>query len=158
MSRDILVPMDRSDASASALEYALEEFRGASIHVLHVTERNDPFDLFGSREPAEYVVADCGVELDHVPMPDGNSFNRHQRERAQAVIERACRLSEARGRDIDPVVRSGGAVEEVLDCAATREVDHIVIAAHRRTGMRPLLRDVPESVARRASRPVTVVP
>lgn len=158
MRRDILVPMDRGDESASALEHAFEEYPSATVHVLNVTERNDPLDLFGTREPAEYVVAECDVGLDDVPMPDGNAFNRRQRERAEAVVELACRLSDDYGREIEPVVRSGDAVAEILACADERAVDHIVVADHDRNGFRPILRDVPEAVARRASRPVTIVP
>jgi nucleotide-binding universal stress UspA family protein len=158
MNQDVLVPMDRGEKSASALEFALEAYPAATVHVLHVTERNDPLGLFGGREPADYVVADCDVALDDVPMPDGNSFNRHQRERAEAVVERACRLADAHDREVEPEVRSGCAVEEVLACAEARSVDHIVVSAHSRTEIRPILRDVPEAIARWASRPVTVVP
>lgn len=157
MSRDVLVAMDRSDSSADALEYALEEYPAASVYVVHVTETNDPLGLFGVREPAEYMVADCDSEFDGAVVPDGNSFNRHQRQRAQRVLERACRLSDERGCDIEPIVHSGDTVEEILACAEEKDVDHIVIAEHRRTAFRPILRSGPECVVRRANRPVTVV-
>ena len=149
--------MDRSDASADALEYALEEYPEATVHVVHVTEANDPLGLFGVSEPAEYMVADCEFGFDDAVMPDPNTFNRHQRRRAERVLERACRLSEEHGCDIEPAVRSGATVEEILACAAERDVDHIVIAEHRQTAFRPIVRSVPEAVARRATRPVTVV-
>ena len=157
MSKDVLVAMDRSEVAENALEYALEEYPDGTIHVIHVTETNDPLDLFGARDPAEYMVAECDFEFDDAVMPDGNTFNRHQRRRAEAVIERACSLSDEYGRDIEPVVRSGHTVEEVISCAEARDADHIVIAEHCRTGLRPIVFGVPESVARKASRPVTIV-
>lgn len=157
VSRDVLVAMDASETSDAALEYAFERFLGATIHVVHVTSRNDPYDLFGTPEPEEYVVAACDSRLDDEVAPDGNSFNRVQRKRAERVVDRACSLSEAYGTDIEPVVRSGDAVDEILACADERDVDEIVIGDHRRTELGPLVRGVPESVAREAGHPVTIV-
>lgn len=118
---------------------------------------NDPFGLFDSRNPAEYMVAECHFESDDELMPDGNSFNRHQRQRAEAAIKRACRLSDEYSREIEPVVRSGNTVENVPACAETRSVDHIVIDDHCQTEIRPIVRSLAESVIRKASRPVTIV-
>lgn len=53
-------------------------------------------------------------------------------------------------------MRSGEAVEEIVAHAQANAVDRIVIADHRKTQLRPVIRTVPESVARKASRPVTV--
>lgn len=149
--------MDRGAVSEDALEYALEEYPEATIHVVHVTEENDPLDLFGTHEPEEYMVAQCDAEIDDELMPDGNAFNRSQRKRAETVLDRACSLAAAHGREIEPIVRSGTTAAEVTACAQTADVDHIVLPERCRSAVRPIVRSVPESVARRASRPVTIV-
>ena len=157
MSKDVLVAMDRSEDAEDALKYTLEEYPEATIYVVHVTATNDPLGLFESHDPAGYMVAECDFEFDDGLMPDGNAFNRHQRRRAETVIKRACSLSDEYGREIEPVVRSGNTVENVVACADARSIDHIVIADHCKTEIRPIVRSIPEAVARKASRPVTIV-
>lgn len=157
MSRHVLVAMGPNEASENALEYALQEHPDATISVIHVTATSDPLGLFGDRDPEEYMVPECEFELDDRVMPDGNAFNRAQRRRAERVFERACELSDEYGTEIEPVVRSGEPVEEIVDCAEERAVDHVVIADHHPTELRPLLRSVSESVARNASVPVTTL-
>lgn len=157
MSRTVLVTMDSLARSESALEYALEAYPRASIVVVHVTESNDPLGVFGDPEPAAYVVPDCEVAADVGPRPV-RTFDRAQRHRAQHVLARACEIAAAHDREIEPVVRSGSAVEEILTCARQRDVDDVVVGAHRRTGLRPTLRSTAETVVRKADRPVTVVP
>jgi nucleotide-binding universal stress UspA family protein len=157
MSRHVLVAMGATETSENALEYALQEYPDAAISVVHVTGTSDPFGLFGDRDPEEYMVPECEFDLDDEVMPDGNAFNRAQRRRAERAFERACELSDEYGREIEPVVRSGEPVEEIVDYAEEQDVDHVVIADHRPTELRPLLRSVSESVARNAGAPVTMV-
>lgn len=157
MSKGVLVPLDRSEDAVDALEYALAEYPVATVHVVHVTATNDPLGLFSRRDPAEYMVPACGFEFDEGLLPDGNVFNRRQRRRAEATIKRACRLADYYGREIEPVVRSGNTVEEVVACAEARDVDHIVVSDHCQTETRPIVRSIPELVARKASRPVTII-
>ena len=155
MCKDVLVPMDRSEDAEDALTYTFEEYPEATVYVVHVTATNDTFGLFDARDPAEYMVAECDSEFDDDLMPDGNAFNRHQRRRAEAVIKRACGLSDEYDRGIELIVRSGNTVENVLECAEARNVDHIVIGDHRQTEIRPIVRSVPGSVVRKARRTVT---
>lgn len=157
MSKHVLVVMDRAEASDRALEYAFEEYPEATVSVVHVTETGDSFGFLRNRDPEEYMVVDCDSEFDDESLRDPNSFSRVQRKRAEQVIERACELSNRHGREIDPVVRSGDAVSEIVACANDRGVDVIVVAEHPRTALRSLLRAVPESVARNTSLPVTIV-
>lgn len=157
MSREVLVAMDATDGSDRALAYALEQYPAATVHVLHVTATNDPYDIFGTPEPEEYLIVGCDVDLDDDVVHDVNSFNRAQRERAERAIDRACSIADERGSDIEPVVRSGNAVEEILACAAERGADEVVVGDHRRTALRPSVHHVPEAVAKRADRPVTIV-
>lgn len=157
MSRHVLVAMGLNEASEDALEYALREHPDATVSVIHVTATSDPLGLFGDRDPEEYMVPECGFELDERMMPDGNLFNRAQRRRAESVFHRACELSDEYGREIEPVVRSGEPVEEIVDYAEKHGVDHVLIADHQPTELRPLLCNVSESVARNASVPVTTL-
>jgi nucleotide-binding universal stress UspA family protein len=156
MSRHVLVAMGPNEASENALEYALREYPDATISVIHVTATSDPFGIFGDRDPEEYMVSECGFELNDEIVPDGNAFNRAQRRRAERAFERACELSDEYGTEIEPVVRSGEPVEEIVGYAEGQGVDHVVIADHQPTELRPLLRSVSESVARNASTPVTI--
>ena len=96
--------MDCSEDAEEALTYTFKEHPEASVYVVHVTATNDTFGLFESRDPAEYMVAECDFAFDDELMPDGNSFNRHQRRRAEAAINRACRLAEEYDREMEPVV------------------------------------------------------
>ncbi|MDL5362408.1 universal stress protein [Halalkalicoccus sp. NIPERK01] len=153
MNRHVLVAMGATEASETALEHALREHPDARITIVHVTATSDPLGLFGDRDPEAYMVPECGFDLDDEVMPDGNAFNRAQRRRAERVFDRACELADEHEREIEPVVRSGNAVEEIVTCADERNVDRVVIADHQQTELRPLLWSVPESVARNASPP-----
>lgn len=148
--------MGRTEESEAALEYALEEYPDATITVIHVTATSDPLDLFGSRDPETYMVPACDDERDEWAT-DPNAFSRGQRKRAERVFDRACELSDAYGREIEPVVRSGNPVTEIVTYADSHAVDGIVIADHHRTELRPLLRNVSESIARQTDTPVTIV-
>lgn len=157
MSRHALVVMDRTEASENALEYTIAEYPDATISVIPVTGTSDPLGLFGDRDPSEFVIPDCEFDLDDELIPDTNSFTRAQRKRAEHVFDRACTLSEQYDREVEPVVRSGEPVEEIVTYAEEQAVDHIVIAEYRRTALCPLLRSVSESLAKNASIPITIL-
>lgn len=157
MSGDVLVVMDRGDASLETLEYVIREYPEATIAVTHVTEASDPLGLFGMVDPAEYMVPECGCESGGELVPPEDLFNRAQRRRAERVFDRACSFADSYGREIDLVVRSGDAVEEILTCAAERGVDRIVLPARCRLELRPFRRSVPEAVALRSDAPVTIL-
>lgn len=158
MTEDVLVPMGRKDASDRALEFAFEEYPDASVTVMHVVEPSTPFGIFGGREPSEYMITDCRADLGDQLIPDPDSFKRAQRKRAEAVLERACEVADEYGREIDPVVEDGRAEQVIVDHADTNGVDHIVMADHERTALRPpLVGGVSEAVAKRTSIPVTIV-
>ena len=155
MSRHVLVPMGPNDASETALEYALREFPGTAITVVHVTASSDPLGLFGSRDPEDYVVPDQVLDLEDKLIPDPNAFNRAQRKRAERAFARAREV--AAGTEIELVIRSGDPVDEIVTYVAEKGVDHVVIGKHRPTELRPVLRSVAEAVARTVDVPVTIV-
>lgn len=157
MDRHIVVPMGRSEASEKALRYACREYPDAQISVLHVTEPCDPYAITGDRDPAEYMVVDCDVDVDDALVPDENLIARGQRKRAERVIELACSVAAEYGLEITPVVRSGGAIEEISAYVADHDVDHVVIGNHPQTMVRPILKDVPTGLVDRLDVPVTIV-
>jgi nucleotide-binding universal stress UspA family protein len=157
MSQDVLVPVDRGEESEKALEFAFEEYPEATVFVVHVTETSDPLGLFGRKDPAAYVVPECGTDLEGELLPDGDLFTRAQRRRAEQVLHSACSLSAAYDAKIEPLVRSGGVVEEIVACAEERDIDRILITEHCRTELRPFRRSVPEAIALDADVPVIIV-
>lgn len=152
--------MGRSEASAAGLEYALEDHADATVSVVHVIGSGAPLGIFENRDPAVSVVAGGDGERKAGRSPDPASVSPTQRRRAEAVFERAGEVAARRDIDVDleTVIRSGEAVSEIVACAEDREVDRIVISEYPRTGLRPLLRNVPEAVASATDRPVTLVP
>lgn len=157
MGRHVLVAMGQTEASAAALEHAFEEYPDARITVLHVTVGSGPLDLFGSRDPCEYVIPEAAIEGHEELIPAPDLFTQAQRRRAEHVLARAYELAQEYDREIELDVRSGGAAREIVDYAEEHGVDRIVVADHPPTELRPLFRSVPESVADNATTPVTTL-
>ena len=144
MTRRILVPIDGSDHSWKAVEYALETFDGEEIHVLHVVD------------PAESVYT--GVE--------GGYSDQRSFEVARAAGEELCEEARDHAENtgalettvLETAVEVGRPTREILGYAADQEVDHIVMGSHGRSGVsRVLLGSVAETVMRRAAVPVTIL-
>jgi nucleotide-binding universal stress UspA family protein len=136
--RTILVPTDFSATSDAALEYAREvaERFGASLHLLHVLQ--DPF-VNGPLATEAYLTDTPGVRTTIL-------------EDAKARI--AHRLTAT---DHAEVVFGRGA-ETIVEYAADRRIDLIVMGTHGRTGMAHLLLgSVAERVVRTAPCPVLTV-
>lgn len=137
--RNILVPIDFSDASLDALRHAKELALtyGAQITLLHAVEE--------VVYPSAY-----GVEPANLPGPqviDRVEDNLAELARTEIGYEHV-------------VVQAsvGYAPSVILDYAESNEVDLVVIATHGRTGLeRMLLGSVAERVVRRAPAPVFAV-
>lgn len=157
MRRHVLVAMGRNETSEAALEHALQEYPEAKVSVLHVTVASGPLDLFGGRDPCEYVIPEAAVEGSGELLPAPDLFTQAQRRRAERVLARAYELAKQHDREIEPIVRSGGAAREIVDCAEEETVDRIVIGDHPPTEFRPIFRSVPQSVAANTTTPVTTL-
>lgn len=137
--RSILVPIDGSDPSHAALEYAIETFGDDEITLFHVIDPTDP--VYG-----EVSVSGYWKEW----------FERAKQENVESLFEEAREL--ATGENVTTAVEVGNTAREIVEYAETHDVDHIVIGSHGRSGVtRVLLGSVSESVVRRAPVPVTVV-
>lgn len=137
--RNILVPIDFSDASLEALRHAKELALtyGAQITLLHAVEE--------VVYPSAY-----GVEPANLPGPQ--VINRVEKNLADLA------RTEVGYEHVVVQANVGYAPSTILDYAEGNEMDLIVIATHGRTGLeRMLLGSVAERVVRRAPAPVFVV-
>ena len=138
MSLHVLVPIDQSSQSWSALEYAFEEFPEAEFTVLHVIDPLDHMlegEVYGSEEPIARAEEDAEDLIDAVE------------ELAETFDVRAT-----------AVLKHGRPGRTIVETAEDSDIDHIVLGSHGRSGVsRILLGSVAEDVIRRSSVPVTVV-
>jgi len=138
-----LVPIDGSEQSTNALEYAVSVFPDVETTILHAI---DPMEThYGEGQLVHSEEA----------------YERIQRDAEQLLADAA-----ALAQEHDANVRSTIAVEwgpnrpadAILDYIDTTDVDHVIMGSHGRSGAsRILLGSVAEAVGRRSPAPVTVV-
>jgi len=142
--RQILCPVDFSDASAHAVAQAaaLARWYGARITALHVD-----------------TAAEARIEaLPYAEVP-ARTLDPAEQERLQNRLATFCLAATAAGLAVDARVIPGHPVAAILDEAASLPADLIVMGTHGVSGFRHLvLGSVTEKVLRRASCPVLTVP
>jgi nucleotide-binding universal stress UspA family protein len=139
----ILVPVDFSNCSLAALEYAIDfaERCASRLIVFHAVHLGYAFTTDG------YAMYDMSAVIDS------------SRKEAEAQLRRFVALAKFRRVEFETVVRVGPPVSEVCAVAEERDVDLIITATHGRTGFKHLLvGSVAEQLVRYAPRPVLVVP
>lgn len=147
MTARVLVPVDGSPLSWSALRHALEEFPDASVTVLHVV------DLF---EPGYGAYPD--FETSYEPLMGSEEWYDRAREVSEQLFEDARALADEHDREISTTSEVGDPKRMVVDYADEEEIDHIVLGAHgRQREDRPVFGSIAEIVARRATVPVTLI-
>jgi nucleotide-binding universal stress UspA family protein len=137
--RRILVPIDFSDASGTALDHAKEIALtyGAELDLLHVVEQ--PF------YPSAY-------DIDPVSFPTQEVVDRVEKQLGDMARDQIGYEHVVVGATV------GDPATTILDHIDDRDVDFVVIATHGRTGLeRALLGSVTERVLRRSPSPVFVV-
>ncbi len=139
--KSILVPIDFSDCSKKALQYAIPFARQheASLTLLYVVPRPN------------YVGGEY-TGLDYAQLEADQSASEAERLEALAGAE-------VRGQvPAKSLIRTGFPVVEILEAAKALPADLIVISTHGRTGLKHVfLGSVAEAVVRRAPCPVLVV-
>jgi nucleotide-binding universal stress UspA family protein len=140
MGKRILLPVDGSDQSRGACEFAFTEFSGVDIVFLHVI---DPTEAGYSAQAS-------------IP-----SFSEEWYDQAQAEAEELFAEMEqevpAHDNDIETDTVVGRPARAIVEYAADHEIDQIVMGSHGRSGVtRILLGSVAESVVRNSPVPVTV--
>jgi universal stress protein A len=141
--RTILVPVDFSDASQSALRYAraLAEAFGSTLHLLHVVQ--DPY-------VQPWAAEAFGVSLAGV-------LERWEQD-ALAQLERLVPPAERGRLAVTCATRVGHPFVEILGYAVDSHADLIVMGTHGRGPVaHMLLGSVTERVIRRAPCPVLTV-
>ena len=141
--RRVLVPVDFSDASIAALEYAIGFTAGtsASLVILHVIDLGDSLATDG-----------LGVYR----LSEVREIARAAAEQRMADLPNRIDLSRVK---FDALIRNGKPTAEICALAEERGVDLIVASTHGRTGLEHLLiGSVAEKVVRHAGCSVLVVP
>ncbi len=137
----ILVPVDFSETSQQAFQYALrfaEQF-GCEIVLLHVVE-------------PESVIAGAPAATDVFAQPEEDTIA------AEAELEALAASSRNRTSSVTSEVRTGHAPNEINKVAKDLDVDLIIIATHGYTSCRHLcIGSTAERVVRTAPCPVLVV-
>jgi universal stress protein A len=139
--RHILAPTDFSDYSKKALSDALELARtfGAKLTLLHVVE------------PSPYLG-------EFTPPAAGADLVSNLERQASAALARV--LPEAQSAQIEVIqsVVIGSPLRKIVEAAAAKHVDLIVMATHGRTGLSHLLiGSVAERVVRTSPCPVLTI-
>ncbi|ELY52599.1 universal stress protein [Natronolimnohabitans innermongolicus] len=143
MAKDVLVPIDDSDRSTQALEFACREYPDAAITALHIL---DPGDFYAA----------TGIEGG--AMANYDEIQKHHENRAEELLTQARETAAEHDVEIETDHVIGGVSRSIVDYAEEHDVDHVVIGSHGRTGAsRILLGSVAENVARRSPVPVTIV-
>lgn len=136
----ILVPIDFSDCSRKALQYAIPfaKEHQAALTLLYVVP-----PIYGTGEYDGIDYAELAVSM------------RVSGEKQLAKLA----LDEVRGEvSTDTVVRVGSPTREIIEMAQSMPADLIVISTHGRTGLKHVfLGSVTEHVVQRAPCPVFIV-
>jgi nucleotide-binding universal stress UspA family protein len=138
MADTVLVPVDGSEQSWTALEHALSEFPDADITLINVV---DPIEAGYSSEATAVGYAEEWFE--------------QAKENAEDLFDEARERTE---REVGTTVEVGRPARTIVDYAEEEGFDQIVMGSHGRSGVsRILLGSVAETVVRRSPVPVTVV-
>jgi nucleotide-binding universal stress UspA family protein len=150
----ILVPVDGSPQSESAVEYVRGIFPTADVTLLTVIDPVNGFAAYDgttegswktqAQQAAESLLAEKKTML--------------QTETDEASDADADTDTESDSQTIETIVEFGQPVETIQDAADARGVDQIVIGSHGRAGLqRIIVGSVAENVMRGVSIPVTIV-
>ena len=139
--RTILVPVDFTETSDRALDYAVAlagKFE-ARVVVMHAYE----IPIYGFPDGAFVATGDIAARISTA---------------AQTAIDSLVSARADKGARVTGILRTGPAWEETNRYAAEIDADLIVIGTHGRKGLvRAILGSVAENVIRTATRPVLVI-
>ncbi len=148
MLKRILVPMDGSERSKKALDFALDlaATYGAKLWVMHVIDRS-------AVEETEEALKDV-ISGVHVR----DAIHTYQELAVKDIFEKARKKSKVKGVSLKTYCVSGKPAEQIISYARKVRSDLIVIGS---TGFgraeQFLFGSVTDKVARHASCPVTIV-
>lgn len=144
MTEHVLIPIDGSEMSFEAFDFAIEHHPEAELTVLHVVSPTEGLVGSGDAMAVNQQAIDAAVKR-------GEDFG----ERAREILRETNSLE---GRPFETAVQIGRPASTIVEYAEDNDVDHIVMGSHGRSGIaRVLMGSVAETVVRRAPIPVTVV-
>ncbi len=140
MGKRILVPVDGSEQSREACDFAMREHPQGEFVLLHVINPTEAGYSAGASFPAA-----------------SEKWYEHAKDDAAELLEEL----EAAGRDLDVTITTdtvvGKPARAIVEYAGEHDIDRIVMGSHGRSGVtRILLGSVAENVVRNATVPVTV--
>lgn len=139
MIKKILVPIDFSDFSKNALRYAIqfaENFQ-AKVYIVYVIEP---------------MVYPSDFSLGQVAIPN---VEYDMQDRAKSELESLIKNEIPSSLESEIIIRAGKPFVEIIDAAAEKDIDLIIIATHGLTGVEHLLfGSTAEKVVRKAPCPV----
>jgi nucleotide-binding universal stress UspA family protein len=139
--RRVLVPVDFTETSDRALEYALELARKfeAKITVMHAYQ----IPVYGFPDATYITAAEVAGQISIA---------------AQARLDAILEAQKTSGVEMTAILRDGVAWEEINRVADEVKADLIIIGTHGRRGLaRALLGSVAENVIRTSTMPVLVI-
>jgi nucleotide-binding universal stress UspA family protein len=145
----ILVPVDFSESSQAAMDYAgeLADKLGATIDVMHAW--HPPYDLSELFREASVAAPDEGRR---------QTLADFVETKAGQDLKRALARLEARGLEVKGRLEPGTPRNAIVEAAASGGYDMIVMGTHGRTGLaHAVLGSVAEWVVRHATVPVLTV-
>lgn len=146
--KKILVPVDFSDCSRKALQYAVPMARqnGSSLTLLYVGVLPDYLGLDGGG--FDYGIYD----------PDFSAVEADLRASGQQRLDQLIAEQVPREVPCETLIQVGAPKSEILAAARNLPADLIILSTHGRTGLKHvLLGSVAEHVVREAPCPVLVV-
>lgn len=136
---ELLVALDESEPGRAALEYTLANHSEDDIVVVHVIDPS---------ESGYGEAAHLGAE----------TIDDRRRVTATNLFDEARERASEHDCEIETELLTGQPAAAIVDYAADRGIDRIVVGSHGRSGLsRILLGSVAERVARRSPVPVTIV-
>ncbi len=145
MTERVLVPIDGSESSWAALEYAFGHHGSDPIVVLYVAD------------PSERAYTDRSRGDGDEPDREENSTGEYSVEYSKELFETARERADTAGVEVETETTIGSPADAILEYAENNGIDHIVMGSRGRSGLsRLLLGSVAETVVRRSSVPVTV--
>jgi len=140
MERTILVPVDGSEQAFDAATFAVEEYPGADLVLLHVI---NPTEAGYSAQAS-------------IPSFSEEWYDR-AKERAEELFEEVRTEATEAGVAVETDTVVGKPARAIVEYADEHDIDQIVMGSHGRSGVtRILLGSVAESVVRESQVPVTV--
>ncbi|RRJ29566.1 universal stress protein [Halocatena pleomorpha] len=145
---NILVPIDGSNASKHAFDYALN-FPAVSITILTVI---NPFDIDPVASGLQSPSGRAGIP----------GYSQEWYEEVEEKIKSLHERKRERAADSDITIRSeiryGSSAQQIVKYTQEQEIDHVILGRHSKDPLsRMLLGNVSESVVRRVPAVVTVV-